>query len=1379
VSNWNKRSTHSRLRAAFIAVVFLLAVIGVSVPTTGAVAAASASTAAAAGRDLSERACPDPKPGQATCFAIRRTDVKATKGVRAATDTPAGFGPADLLSAYNLPTDGGAGQTVAIVDAYDDPTAEADLAVYREQFGLPACTTDNGCFTKVDQRGGTDYPEPDPGWAGEISLDLDMVSAIAPNAHILLVEADSSYFDDLGAAVDQAVVQGAKYVSNSYGSTNGEDPSEVTDTHFDHPGVAIVASSGDDGYGVSYPAASAHVTSVGGTSLVKATGTARGWTETAWSGAGSGCSAYQPKPAFQLDTGCDHRAVADVSAVADNHTPVAVYQTYGNDGWTAYGGTSVSSPIIAGTYAVAGTPIAGTYPNAYPYAALGSLNDVTSGSNGSCSPTYLCQGTVGYDGPTGLGTPNGAAAFRTGPHGVVSGIVTDSSSGDPLAGAVVTAGTNTAQTDGTGAYSLSLPVGTYDLSVEAYAHAGATADGVTIADNATVTKNFVLAPTPSQTISGKVTDGSGHGWPLYAKITVDGVPGGPVWTDPVTGAYSMSLPTNHAYTLHVTSSYAGYEALTKSVTVAEEPLSVALAVPVDPWAGTAPGYTTTRSGTTEAFDSTTSAPDGWSVVNAPDTTGGWQFDDPGSRGNGTGGSGGFAIADSDHFGGGVQQDTSLISPVYDFSETAFPEIAFDTDYRAIGNQKASVEATDDGGATWSTVWSNTSVLPRPININRPLTDFAHQAAVQLRFHFTGSFGWWWAVDNVFIGQRVLKVLPQGLIVGMVTDANTGDGVVGATVTNQAHLTQTATSVATPDDPELGDGFYYLPTADFGTKVYSASAPHYTAVSKSVKGLADSAVERNFSLAAGQITVSPASIVSSLNWGKSITKKLTVKNTGGAPATLKLAEKSGGFTIDSTGGAARQQTRGTFSPLSSKVQAEKAGTVKQAAAAPSDDAWQAGPDLPVATMDNAVAVNDGKIYSAFGYTGSADTSNLYSLDPIAGVWTKLASAADTREAPARGFIDGKLYAVGGWGANGSPDAKLEIYDPATDKWATGASAPKPYAGPGSAVLDGKLYMIGGCSSDSCGTTDASAYDPGSNSWTSIAAYPEPTSWESCAGIGGALYCAGGTTDDGDTNHAYVYDPGTDAWSPIAGLPAPLWGSAYTSANGQLIISDGISGSTLTNQGFAYDPAAGTWSTLPNSNTATFRGGGALGFYTVGGNAGLSGPSPVKTTELLPGYNQEESADVSWLSESTQELTLAPGKSSTVTLTLTTAVPEITQPGVFTAALALSTDTPYSLPKVPVTLTVAPPTTWGKITGTVLGATASGGTTPISGATVQIDTWATSYTLKTAKDGKYALWLDVRNNPLTVIVAKDGYQPTVATVKLIQGGTVTSNFTLKKG
>ncbi|MFI1092703.1 hypothetical protein [Streptomyces sp. NPDC020917] len=163
-----------------------------------------------------EPVCADPEPGsgEARCFAQRRTDVSAVKGVMHRADStaaiPLGYGPADLLSAHNLPANGGAGATVAIVDAYDDPNAEADLAVYRAQYGLPACTTDNGCFKKTDQTGGSNYPAANSGWAGEISLDLDMVSAVAPDAHILLVEANGATYADLGASVDQAVTQGAQ-----------------------------------------------------------------------------------------------------------------------------------------------------------------------------------------------------------------------------------------------------------------------------------------------------------------------------------------------------------------------------------------------------------------------------------------------------------------------------------------------------------------------------------------------------------------------------------------------------------------------------------------------------------------------------------------------------------------------------------------------------------------------------------------------------------------------------------------------------------------------------------------------------------------------------------------------------------------------------------------------------------------------------------------------------------------------------------------------------------------------------------------------------------------------------------------------------------------
>ncbi len=354
------------------------------------------------------RACATPdKPGEMACMALRRINVAQPKSIGPNAD-PSGIGPADLISAYNLPADGGAGATIAIIDANDDPNAAADLNAYRAQYGLG--TAD---FTKVNQNGdASPLPTADAGWATEISLDLDMVSAVAPKAKILLVEADQPTMDDLGTAVDTAVTMGAQYVSNSYGGS--EDASQTTsdDQYFKHPGVAITASSGDSGYGASYPAASQYVTAVGGTSLTKDS-SSRGWSEAAWDGAGSGCSGFDAKPAWQTDvTGCDKRGEADVSAVADPATGVAVYDTYQQSGWMVVGGTSASAPIIAGVYADAGTPGASDFPASYPWKAAGGLNDVTTGSNGSCGTQQWCNAGTGWDGPTGLGTPNGTDAFQ-------------------------------------------------------------------------------------------------------------------------------------------------------------------------------------------------------------------------------------------------------------------------------------------------------------------------------------------------------------------------------------------------------------------------------------------------------------------------------------------------------------------------------------------------------------------------------------------------------------------------------------------------------------------------------------------------------------------------------------------------------------------------------------------------------------------------------------------------------------------------------------------------------------------------------------------------------------------------------------------------------
>jgi subtilase family serine protease len=372
--------------------------------------AGSAHGAATTVKDQS--VCKHAGTARARCFAIRVDHL--TRGRVRHQTTPIGYGPADLHAAYALPPSTvNADETVAVVDAYDDPTAEQDLAVYRAQFHLAPCTTASGCFRKVDQRGGTDYPEADPGWAEEESLDLDMVTATCAACHVLLVEADSASMANLGTSVDTAVALGANAVSNSYGGPDARD--STYGRYYHHVGVAITASAGDDGYGASYPASSKWVTAVGGSTLRRSTAT-RGFTETAWSLGGSGCSTLN-STTWQLEstTGCSGRAVSDVAAVADPATGVAVYDSQPYEdavGWLTFGGTSASSPIIASVFALAGnTSYVADGSYIWAHHSVSSLWDVTSGSNGICPTSLWCAAATGWDGPTGWGTPRGVSAF--------------------------------------------------------------------------------------------------------------------------------------------------------------------------------------------------------------------------------------------------------------------------------------------------------------------------------------------------------------------------------------------------------------------------------------------------------------------------------------------------------------------------------------------------------------------------------------------------------------------------------------------------------------------------------------------------------------------------------------------------------------------------------------------------------------------------------------------------------------------------------------------------------------------------------------------------------------------------------------------------------
>ncbi len=352
-------------------------------------------------RGLATPACPQVS-GVPTCLALIESKGGASR-------TVSGWAPSDIQTRYHLPSSTkGAGQIVAIVDAYDNPNVASDLAAYRSQFGLGTAN-----FTKYNQDGQqSNYPRGSVGWGVEIDLDVQMVSAVCPKCTIDLIEANSSNNSDLEAAEAQAVTLGAHIVSNSWICYNSV--ACVDDAYFDVPGVIYTAGSGDAGYNENgAPEALASVISVGGTVLAKNGST---YSETVWDGAGAGCATGVTKPAWQSDPDCTSRTDSDVSAVAWG---VAEYDTYGYSGWFTVGGTSVATPITAAVYGLAGNAAQRDAGRTFWHEKSGrrakQLNAITSGDDGTCGGEYLCQAGTGqfgtYSGPAGWGTPFGTKSY--------------------------------------------------------------------------------------------------------------------------------------------------------------------------------------------------------------------------------------------------------------------------------------------------------------------------------------------------------------------------------------------------------------------------------------------------------------------------------------------------------------------------------------------------------------------------------------------------------------------------------------------------------------------------------------------------------------------------------------------------------------------------------------------------------------------------------------------------------------------------------------------------------------------------------------------------------------------------------------------------------
>ncbi|WP_084557964.1 S8 family serine peptidase [Hamadaea tsunoensis] len=1039
-------------------------------------------------------------------------------------------------------------------------------------------------------------------------------------------------------------------------------------------------------------------------------------------------------------------------------------------GYAAFNGTSMASPHVSGTVALiwsAAPALKGDI------AATKALLDSTATDTDNTS----CGGTAADNNVFGEGRLNAFLAVTNaprGPSGTVSGVVTDASTGTPIAGATITSGTRTATSAADGSYSLTVPAGDQPVTVTKFGYHDATAT-VTVTDGGTTTQDFALTPAPNVTVSGKVTDGSGHGWPLYAKIVIPGH--APVFTDPFTGKYSVVLPGNTTHTFTTSAQVPGYSTTTTSVTLAAAAKTVNLALPVAADC-TAPGYAVNFSSPllSQSFDATTT-PAGWTVANAT-ATGGWQFNDPGARGNLTGGTGGFAIADSDKFGSGTTIDTSLVTPVVDLTGQSLPYLKFNSDYRSFSNSFSDVDVSTDG-TTWTNVFheSTTSVRgPRVVQLALP--QLANAATAQIRFHYKGTWAWWWEVDDVSVVNRACLPTPGGIVSGFVTDANTTAGLVGAKVGSGDVPADTALTVGTPDDPAASDGFYYLFSTATGAHPFTATKSPYTAVSKSVTVVADSVKRADFALKAPRLEVSPATVQSFQPYGSVRKTTVTLTNTGSAPATVNVLERNGGFQILSRTGA-NLVTNKLPGKASIALRGVKAGIKAQPAASPSD-AWTSIADYPQEVFDNAAATLNGKVYSVGGGIDTGLENKAYVYDPGTGAWAALPNMPVGRTKPAAVATGGKIYVLGGWSASGAPVNTVDVFDPATGAWSTvaGAVNPAPRAAAGAGLANGKIYLVGGCTDDACDhSADNVVFDPATGAFSAAAAYPQSVAWMSCGGIGSKVYCAGGSGDEDFTN-GFSYDPNANAWSPIADMPIDLWGSAGSAAGGLLVLAGGVTGGStaITNETIAYDPATNAWTNAPNAQFSVYRGAGSCGAYKIGGSPSSFVGSA--DSEVLPGLEQcDEASDVPWLSETPATFTIAAGKSKAITVSLTaTAEAGVAQPGKYTGQLGFSAETPYPVGTVAVEMNVSPPPSWGKITGTVAGLSCSGTHVGVK-AVVQLNSQTTpgvKFTLHAAADGSYEYWIP--KGTYQIIVAKDGWIPQAGTVKIEAGIVKTVDFLL---
>ena len=1033
-------------------------------------------------------------------------------------------------------------------------------------------------------------------------------------------------------------------------------------------------------------------------------------------------------PSDNLDTengGAYPSIKPQVAAPGSNiRSSVNTSDTAYEGGWS---GTSMAAPHVAGLVALmyqAGSCLRGDFVTTENI--IQQTAALATGVPPACSgegPGQVPNQSTGWGEIRALAAVQ-MALTSCGPMGTLEGTVTVTGTTTPIAGALVQAiGTDQTwqtTTNAAGHFSLTLGVGTYTVNFSAYGYMPKTSSGVVITEDTTTTLNVTLDTAPIYTVSGKVFDPAA-GWGLYAKLTIDGYHGDPIWTDPATGNYSIQLVAGQNYTFNADVFSAGYLPAALDTGVLAGPLVLDIPVPADTNNCVAPGYVLDVTGVYETFESDTFPPAGWTVTLSSGSCT-WVGDDPGNRGNLTGGTGKFAIADSDNCGSGTTMNTFLTSPIMDVSALANVNLSYNYDYNnLVSTESADLDVSANGGATWTNVHHWNTDMRGPNTFTQDLTTLlAGSTQAQLRYHYIApGWDWWWQVDNVFVGEKDCHPIGGGgLVVGKVIDDFDDHALVGAKVTSETLAEATAVATA---DPDMGN--FYALFQPAGAHTLTATMPKYTSATVDVTVPTGSAIRQDFALQTGRLSYTPVKIEETLLAGTQKTVQVIVTNNGGGDATFEIIE------LDKGSVPFRVLTPEDFEQTPASIAHAPKVSSEPVINSPSPLAGVPAIAMDIYPGGNLVSFNTDTP-GTLTTIGSLGADEYYAGDFVAGDFTKL-YAIDTTTNQLVTFA--------------TTNAARSVVGP------TAVSGGQSWTGVSYDAVTSQLYAL---STDCLGASTLYAVDPATGASTVLQSLTNTTCpIDIAASPAGDIFAV-----DLGNDTLIKIDPATGSATTIGAI-------GFNANYAQGMDFDDESG-VLYYAAYNGDTSAGQLRTI---NTAT-------GATTLIGN--FQGNAEVDGLAIQTGGGGG-GVDVPWLSEDPTEVTLAAGANITIDVTLDSTN---VAPGVYNAELKFIHDTPYAVPNLPVKMIASIPPTMGKLMGTVL---TTGycdlEQTPLAGVPVTVT--SASFTepliLTTAADGSYSVWLDLTASPLTVDVnAGVDYETGSATGVILNGGQTTfQDFTLR--